>query len=174
MSVTNPPKPVPVEPGPGQESAWDYSVPPRLEDTGRHLQVFFGGELIAETRRAKRVLETGHPPVYYFPREDVRMELLRENPLATWCDWKGLARYFDLEAGGARAEAAAWELPLPTRIYEPIRGWIAFYAQKMDACFVDGERAAPQPGEYYGGWVTGEVVGPFHGEPGSEDWPRQR
>lgn len=159
-----------IEPGPGQESVWDYPRPPALEDTSRHIQVRFNGVTIADTRRAKRVLETSHPPVYYIPPEDVRMDLLKENPDATWCEWKGLARYYDVEVGGVRATAAAWYFPLPTRIYEPMKGYIAFYPQAMEACFVEGERVRPQPGSYYGGWITGDVVGPFKGEPGTEGW----
>ena len=158
-------RPTPETPGPGQESVWDYPRPPALEDTSRLIQVRFNGVTIVETRRAKRVLETSHPPVYYIPREDVRMEYLTENPRATWCEWKGLARYYDVEVGGKKAEAAAWYFPLPTQIYEPMKGYIAFYPQLMEACLVDGERAKPQPGGFYGGWITGDVVGPFKGEP---------
>lgn len=153
-----------IEPGPGQESVWDYPRPPALEDTSRLIQVRFNGVTIAETRRAKRVLETSHPPVYYIPPEDVRMEYLTENPRATWCEWKGLARYYDVEVGGEKALAAAWYFPLPTQIYEPMKGYVAFYPQLMEACFVDGERAKPQPGGFYGGWITADVVGPFKGE----------
>lgn len=159
-----------IEPGPGQESVWDYPRPPALEDTFRHIQVRFHGVTIADTRRAKRVLETSHPPVYYIPPEDVRMDLLKENPDATWCEWKGLARYYDVEVDGVRAPAAAWYFPLPTRIYEPMKGYVAFYPQVMEACFVDGERVRPQPGDFYGGWITSDVVGPFKGEPGTEGW----
>jgi uncharacterized protein (DUF427 family) len=159
-----------IEPGPGQESAWDYPRPPALEDTSRHIQVRFNGVTLADTRRAKRVLETSHPPVYYIPPEDVRMDLLTENPDATWCEWKGLARYYDVEVDGLRAPAAAWYFPLPTRIYEPMKGYVAFYPRAMEACFVDGERVQPQPGDFYGGWITSDVVGPFKGEPGTEGW----
>lgn len=160
----------PEKPAPDQESVWDYPRPPRVDDTDHHLEVWLNGVRIAETRRAKRVLETSHPPVYYFPREDVRLELLHENPDSSWCEWKGLACYYDIEVNGRREPAAAWFFPLPTRIYEEMKGWIAFYPQRMDACLVDGERAEPQPGGFYGGWITKEVVGPFKGAPGSEGW----
>jgi uncharacterized protein (DUF427 family) len=93
------------------------------------------------------------------------MEFLRENPRATWCEWKGLARYYDVEVNGERAETAAWYFPLPTRIYEPMKGYVAFYPQAMEACLVDGERVQPQPGSFYGGWITREIVGPFKGGP---------
>jgi uncharacterized protein (DUF427 family) len=141
-----------------QESVWDYPRPPAMEDSSRHIEVRFNGVTIAETRRAKRVLETSHPPVYYIPPEDVRMDLLTENPHATWCDWKGLARYYDVEVAGKRAEAAAWYYPLPTRIYEPMKGYVAFYPRAMDACFVDGERVEGQEGDEYGGWITREIA----------------
>jgi uncharacterized protein (DUF427 family) len=152
-----------IEPGPGQESVWDYPRPPALEDSAKLIQVRFNGVTIAETRRAKRVLETSHPPVYYIPPEDVRMELLAENPRATWCEWKGLARYYDVEVNGERAVSAAWYYPLPTQIYEPMKGYIAFYPQAMEACYVDGERVRPQAGGFYGGWITSDIVGPFKG-----------
>jgi uncharacterized protein (DUF427 family) len=160
----------PEKPGPGQESVWDYPRPPRVEDARRHLQVWLHGVCIADSRSAKRVLETSHPPVYYFPPEDVRMEHLHEIADASWCEWKGLARYCDVEVNGRREPAAAWFYPLPTRIYEEMKGYIAFYPQRMDACLVDGERAEPQPGGFYGGWITRDVVGPFKGAPGSEGW----
>lgn len=160
----------PIEPAPGQESVWDYPRPPRLEDTSRHLQVLFNGVVIADTRRGKRVLETSHPPVYYFPPEDVRLEHLRQNPEGSWCEWKGLAQYYDLEVNGRRAPSAAWYFPLPTRIYEEMKGWIAFYPQRVDKCLVDGEEVTPQPGDFYGGWITQDIVGPFKGGPGSAGW----
>lgn len=158
-----------IEPAPGQESVWDYPRPPAMEDTSKLIQVRFNGVTIAETRRAKRVLETSHPPVYYIPPEDVRMEFLTENENATWCDWKGLARYYDVEVEGKRAESAAWYFPLPTRIYEPMKHYVAFYPQAMEACFVDGERVQAQEGDY-GGWITGDIVGPFKGGPGTMEW----
>lgn len=160
----------PIEPAPGQESVWDYPRPPRVENTSRHLQVIFEGVVIADTRRAKRVLETSHPPVYYIPPQDVRMEYLRENPDGTWCEWKGLALYYDLEVNGRSVPLAAWFYPLPTRIYEEMKGYIAFYPQRVDTCTVDGEVVVPQPGEFYGGWITQDVVGPFKGEPGTAEW----
>ena len=160
----------PEKPAPGQESVWDYPRPPRVDDTDRHLEVWLNGVRIADTRRAKRVLETSHPPVYYFPPEDVRREFLHENPNNSWCEWKGLACYYDLDVNGRRETAAAWFYPLPTQIYEKMKGYIAFYPGRMDACLVDGERAEPQPGGFYGGWITKDVVGPFKGVPGSAVW----
>ncbi|HYX23096.1 MAG TPA: DUF427 domain-containing protein [Thermoanaerobaculia bacterium] len=159
-----------IEPGPGQESVWDYPRPPRVEDSSRLIQVRFNGVTLAETRHALRVLETSHPPVYYFPPSDVRMEHLKPNPRATWCEWKGLARYYDVEVNGRTAPAAAWHFPLPTRIYEPIKEYVAFYPQAMEACLVDGEQVQSQEGDFYGGWITHEIVGPFKGGAGTAGW----
>jgi uncharacterized protein (DUF427 family) len=146
------------KPGPGQESVWDYPRPPRVEATSRRIQVFFGGEQIADSRRAKRVLETTHPPAFYLPREDVRMDCLESAEGVTWCEWKGRAIYFDAAAGGQNAPKAAWSYPDPSPGFEAIRDHIAFYPGKMEACLVDGERARPQPGGFYGGWITDDVV----------------
>jgi uncharacterized protein (DUF427 family) len=146
------------KPGPGQESVWDYPRPPRAEATLRRIQVFFGGEQIADTGRAVRVLETTHPPAYYVPREDVRMDLLRPAQAVTWCEWKGRAVYFDVAAGGKAAPNAAWSYPDPSAGFEAIRDYVAFYPAKMDACLVDGEQARPQPSGFYGGWITDDVL----------------
>ena len=116
-----------TEPGPGQESVWDYPGPPRLEKPARHVQVVFDGEVIADTRRASRVLETSHPPVYYIPPEDIRMECLTETGRRTWCEWKGQAGYYSLGVGGEHVDNAAWFHPDPTPGHEAIRGHVAFY-----------------------------------------------
>lgn len=160
----------PVEPAPGQESVWDYPRPPRVEDSARHVQVWFNGVLLADSRRAKRVLETSHPPTWYIPPEDVKLEHLRENEDSSWCEWKGLTHYYDVEVNGRRAPSAAWFYQMPTRMFEELRNHVAFYPHLMDACYVDGERAAPQEGGFYGGWITGDVVGPFKGGPGTAGW----
>ncbi len=162
--------PVPIEPQSGQESVWDYPRPPRVENSSRHLQVWFNGVLIAETRRAKRVLETSHPPTWYIPPEDVRREDLHENEERSWCEWKGLTHYCDVEVHGVRAASAAWFYHQPTLMYEELRGYFAFYPHKMEACYVDGERVTPQAGGFYGGWITKDVVGPFKGDPGTGGW----
>ncbi len=159
-----------IEPGPGQESVWDYPRPPRVEDSARHIQVVFNGQVIAETRRARRVLETSHPPVYYIPPEDVKKEFLAETKTATWCEWKGQARYYTVAVGGQEARDAAWFYPSPTPGYEAIRGYVAFYPGRVTACYVDGERVQAQPGDFYGGWITSDVVGPFKGGAGTIGW----
>lgn len=159
-----------VEPGPGQESVWDYPRPPRCEQTARTIEVFFAGERIAHSRRAYRVLETSHPPTYYLPPEDVREELLRPAGGGTICEWKGQARYFDVVVGDARAEAAAWEYAEPWQGFEELAGRVAFYAAAMERCIVDDEVVDAQAGSYYGGWITSDVTGPFKGAPGTAGW----
>ena len=159
-----------IEPAPGQESVWDYPRPPRVADCGKLLQVRFAGLLLAETRRAKRVLETSHPPVYYFPAADVRDEHLVASPERSWCEWKGLAFYYDVKVGDRLAASAAWSFPDPTVSYKEIRDHIAFYPSAMEACLVDGEVVKAQEGDFYGGWITRDVVGPFKGGSGTKGW----
>ena len=155
---------------PGQESVWDYPRPPRVEDSGRHIQVLFNGVVIADTRRARRVLETSHPPVYYIPPEDVRMEYLSATSRTTFCEWKGQAAYYSLTVGEQTAAQAAWFYPRPTSEFASIKDYIAFYPSKMEACFVDDQQVLPQPGDFYGGWITDDIIGPFKGGPGTTGW----
>jgi uncharacterized protein (DUF427 family) len=159
-----------IPPGPGQESVWDYLRPPRIEDAAKHIEVIFHGAMIADTRQAKRVLETSSPPVYYIPSEDVRMEHLARTSHGSFCEWKGHAGYYTVTVGDRRIENAAWFYANPTPAFASIRNYVAFYAGKMDACYIDGERVRPQAGDFYGGWVTHEIVGPFKGEPGTRGW----
>ncbi len=159
-----------IPPGEHEESVWDYPRPPRLESFGGRIEIIFGGVKIADTRRAKRVLETSHPPVYYIPRDDLRHEHLRKSPGVSWCEWKGRARYYDLAVGDRLEERVAWSYPDPAPAFSPIKDCFAFYAGPMDACFVNSEQAKPQPGRFYGGWITGNILGPFKGDPGSVGW----
>ena len=159
-----------IKPGPGQESVWDYPRPPRLEDTKRHIKIESGNETIVDTKRAKRVLETSHPPVYYLPPEDIRMEYLTMVPGTSFCEWKGLASYYDLSVGDRTVSRAAWYYPDPTDAYRDLKDYIAFYPSKMDRCLVDGEVVRAQAGDFYGGWITSDIVGPFKGEPGTGFW----
>lgn len=161
-----------IEPGPSQESVWDYPRPPRVEPSGKHIVVIFGGVTLAVTSRALRVLETSHPPVYYLPPEDVRMEYLSPTSRHTVCEYKGQASYYTISVNGKTAENAAWTYSHPARGYEAeaLASCIAFYPSRMDACYVDGERVQPQPGDFYGGWITSDIVGPFKGGPGTTGW----
>jgi uncharacterized protein (DUF427 family) len=163
-------KPKPIRPGPGQESVWDYPRPPRVEDVSKHIQVVFNGVTIVDTHQAKRVLETSHPPVYYIPKKDIQMEYLVEEVGSSVCEWKGQARYYTVAVGNRRVEGGAWSYPDPRHNYAALKDHLAFYAGPMDACTVDGELVEPQPGGFYGGWITGDIVGPFKGEPGTMGW----
>jgi uncharacterized protein (DUF427 family) len=153
-----------------KESVWDFPRPPRAEATLKRIRVYFGGELVADTNRAIRILETSHPPVCYIPREDVRSEFLKPSSRHSFCEFKGSASYWTLDVDGKISEDAAWSYEHPERDYELIRGCFAFYASKVDECFVDERRVQPQPGSFYGGWVTSDIVGPFKGGPGSGGW----
>ena len=159
-----------VQPQPGQESAWDYPRPPRLEPTGRQIQVVFDGVTIVDSRRALRVLETSHPPVYYVPPDDVRMEHLTPTHRRTFCEWKGTATYFTVTVGDRSARDAAWSYPEPTPDFAPLASYFAFYPGKIDTCLVDGIPVRAQPGDFYGGWITPDIVGPFKGDPGIGGW----
>ena len=159
-----------IQPAPGQESVWDYPRPPRLEDVNKQIQIIFNGVEIANTRSAKRVLETSHPPVYYIPPSDIKMEYLVRTPNSSFCEWKGRAGYYTIVVGDKQAENVAWFYPDPTPSFATIKDYVAFYAHVMDACYVDGEKVQPQPGNFYGGWITSDIVGPFKGSPGSWGW----
>jgi len=166
-------RPGPVErvvPGPGQESVWDYPRPPRVEPVPERLRVIVDGEILAETSRGMRVLETAGAPVYYFPPEDVRTDRLATSPHTSFCEWKGTAGYHTFVGAGRRIENVAWSYPAPNAGYEAIRGYLAFYPGRVDEAWVGDERAMPQPGHFYGGWVTSRIVGPIKGEPGSQGW----
>jgi uncharacterized protein (DUF427 family) len=163
-------KPKRIEPGPGQESVWDYPRPPRLEDCSKKISVLFNGEVVAETRRAKRVLETSHPPTYYIPPEDVGIKSLKPSGRTSFCEWKGRASYFDLRAKDRISREAAWAYPNPSPVYSSIRGYVAFYASKVDACYVGDEKVTPQEGDFYGGWITKNIAGPLKGSKGTEGW----
>lgn len=164
------PQPKPLPAGPGQESVWDYPRPPRFERGSRHVQVFFAGNCIADSTRAVRVLETSHPPVFYFPWDDIQPGALQVVEATSFCEFKGVAHYFDVSAAGQSVQRAAWSYPAPSPAAQSIRYHVAFYPRLMDRCLVDGEQASAQPGRFYAGWVTGEVVGPFKGERGSHGW----
>jgi len=152
------------------DSVWEYPRPPRLEPTTKHLKVVLGGEVIAETRRAYRVLETSHPPNYYFPPDDVRAGVLEPAEGASFCEFKGRAHYFKVLGGDREVNEAAWGYTDPSPAFAAIKDHVAFYAGRMDACFVDDELVTPQPGDFYGGWITADIEGPFKGGPGTRGW----
>jgi uncharacterized protein (DUF427 family) len=168
--VTMMPRPTPEKPGPGQESVWDYPRPPRLEEFRGSITIELGGETVASTDRGWRVLETSHPPTYYLPAAAFGDGVLRAATGSSWCEWKGQARYFDVVSARRIAERAAWNYPHPTRGFEPLADAVAVMATLVDRCTVNGEDVRPQPGGFYGGWITSWVVGPFKGIPGSMGW----
>jgi uncharacterized protein (DUF427 family) len=169
--VTGAERPTRIEPGPGQESVWDYPRPPRVEPVAERVRVVVDGFEIASTMSALRVLETAGAPVYYLPAADIRLDLVRPTGHVTLCEWKGSARYWSIVLPGGRTiPNAAWSYPQPKPGYEAIRDHLAFYAWAVDEAWVGDELATPQPGHFYGGWITSRIVGPFKGAPGSSGW----
>ncbi|MBC7518849.1 MAG: DUF427 domain-containing protein [Microbacteriaceae bacterium] len=155
---------------PGQESVWDYPRPPRVEAVPERITVTLGGKRMVDTVGAVRVLETSHPPVYYVPRADIIAGTLSNAEGNSWCEFKGRAKYLSLRAGDRVAERSAWYYPQPSPGFELLTDRIAIYCAQMDSCTVDGEEVTPQPGDFYGGWITSRVVGPFKGAPGTLGW----
>jgi uncharacterized protein (DUF427 family) len=159
-----------IEAGPGQESVWDYPRPPRLERTDALVRVEHAGAVVAETRAAWRVLETSQPPAFYLPADDVAQDLLRPTTHHSFCEWKGQASYVDVVVGDVVAVQAGWRYPSPTPAFAEIRDHLAFYPQRVDACWVDDEQVEANEGSFYGGWITSKVVGPFKGGAGTASW----
>jgi uncharacterized protein (DUF427 family) len=159
-----------IIPKAGQESVWDYPRPPRVEPVHKRVVVVFNGETIADTTNAKRVLETSHPPSYYIPPEDIRQDVLVMERRTTVCEFKGSAHYYSLELDGKQSPNAAWAYSSPRAGFETIRDHLAFYPSRVDACFVDDEQVQTQEGDFYGGWITQDIVGPFKGGPGTWGW----
>jgi len=155
--------------GPDQESVWSYPRPAIAEPCARHIVIRHQGETIAETRASVRVIETSHPPTYYLPPDCVSARL-RASPHRSICEWKGQASYVDLVLADETLRQVGWRYPSPTPAFAILAGFIAFYAEPFDECLVDGEPVTPQPGGFYGGWITSHVVGPFKGVPGSRFW----
>ena len=155
-------------PGPGQESVWDYPRPPKLVPDGRLVKILYGYHTIASSNSTYRILETASPPSFYLPPQDVNWEMLKPAPGSSMCEWKGSANYWYLSSNPALG-VVGWSYPEPTPAFERIRGSISFYPALL-ACYVSNERVSAQPGNFYGGWITKEIVGPFKGEPGTGHW----
>lgn len=162
------PKPDPISPG--QESVWSFPRPSIAQPTPARIVIEHGGTIVADTRASIRTLETSHPPSYYIPRRDIAPVLLREAEGASFCEWKGVAVYWDVVIGDIELARVGWSYPQPTPPFAALRDHIAFYAAPFDRCSVDGEAVHPQPGGFYGGWITSAVAGPFKGVPGSRGW----
>ncbi len=153
-----------------QGSVWGYPRPPRVEAVTGPVSVCFAGEIIADTTRALRVLETSHPPVYYFPPDDVRWDLLVPAPGGSFCEFKGEASYVTIVTKNRRSERAGWLYKTPTSAFRSIAGYTAFYASRVDQAKVGDALVLAQPGDFYGGWITSWVIGPFKGAPGTTGW----
>jgi len=157
--------------GGGVERVWDYPRPPAVSPCERRVRVEWAGEVLADSIHALRVLETSHPPTIYIPPAEVRLGLLTGSDVGpTWCEFKGQARYLDAIVAGRRAKAVAWSYAHPTAGYEALREHIAFYPGRLDAAWLDDERVQAQPGDFYGGWITRDLVGPFKGPAGTRGW----
>ncbi len=152
-----------IQPKKGQESVWDYPRPPKIDYDHRRIIVTVGDVTIADTTNAIRILETASPPTFYLPPSDVNFDLLKSSTGKSRCEWKGVAKYWKVESEHQLIDHNAWSYPNPFEDYKEIREYLAFYPAKAD-CFVDDERVRPQPGGFYGGWITNEIVGPVKGE----------
>lgn len=152
------------------ERVADYPRPPRLEPAGQRVRIEFAGQEIAGTDRAWRVLETFHPPTYYLPMTAFAPGALVPSARGSVCEWKGRAQYWSIAAGGRTASDAAWGYSDPLPAFAALRDHVAVYAGPMDACWVGDARVEPQPGGFYGGWITPGLVGLFKGGPGTLHW----
>ena len=153
-----------------QESVWDYPRPPRVEPSSEHVVLTHAGVVVADTTTSYRVLETSHPPTYYLPRGAFAEGVLRPGDGTSWCEWKGRATYLGVVVGDAVVPAVGWTYAEPSRGFEAIRDHVAVYPGRLDRCTVDDELVQAQPGDFYGGWITSRVTGPFKGAPGTTGW----
>ncbi|WOH19278.1 DUF427 domain-containing protein [Paenarthrobacter sp. GOM3] len=165
-----PKRPQRITPQGGEESVWDYPRPPVVEHRSERIVVRLGGRVIADTVDSVRVLETSHPPVYYLPFEAFPTGVLVPVEGGTFCEFKGLAAYFDVASDGVVASRGGWTYPEPTQGFEALRTRVALYPGRMESCEIDGEQVEAQAGGFYGGWITRRIVGPFKGEPGTAGW----
>lgn len=160
----------PEKPDCDQESVWDYPRPPRVQKSNKRVRIIFNGKTIVDTTDAYRVLETSHPPSYYIPQKDIKMEYFTKTSRRTVCEWKGAASYWTIEVDNKKVDNTAWMYPTPNQDFEDIKDHLAFYPSKMDECYVDDERVQAQAGDFYGGWITSDIVGPFKGGAGTLGW----
>ncbi|MEM9209043.1 MAG: DUF427 domain-containing protein [Pseudomonadota bacterium] len=156
-----------IEPGPGQESVWDFPRPPVAEPCNRAIRVVAGGTVLAEASTSYRLKETASPPTFYLPPSAVKAGILIPTAGQSFCEWKGAASYHALE--GDPSTAVAWSYPNPSKAFSMLLDHVSFYPGRVE-CYVDGERVRPQAGGFYGGWITDDVVGPFKGDAGTGHW----
>lgn len=159
-----------ITPGPGQESVWDYPRPPAIEPFKGHLRIVLNGVIVADSNRSYRVLETSHPPTYYIPIADFREGVLIKTSGTSYCEWKGMAEYYNLKAGEELVRKCAWGYPDPNTRFADIKDHVSVYAHLMEACYVNDELVKAQEGDFYGGWITSNIVGPFKGGAGTWGW----
>lgn len=152
------------------ENVWDYPRPPSIEPSDERIVIELGGHVIADSTRSLRVCETSHPPTYYLPTEAFVEGVLQPATGTSDCEWKGKASYFDLVTPERIASRAAWTYPEPSRGFAALADHVAVYPGRVDRCTVDGETVEPQGGDFYGGWITSRVTGPFKGAPGTMGW----
>ena len=162
--------PIPEPVAPGQENVWSFPRPAIAKPTRAHVVIEHAGTIVADTRASIRTLETSHPPSYYISREDIAPGVLRRAHGTTVCEWKGEAVYWDVVIGDIVLPRVGWSYPRPTPDFAALRDYVAFYAAPFDRCSVDGDTVVPQPGAFYGGWITPDLAGPFKGIPGSMGW----
>ena len=153
-----------------QESVWDYPRPPRVDPVSEHITVTHLGKELVSSNQSVRVLETSHPPTYYIPISDFAEGVLVPVDGQTYCEFKGAASYFDVVVGNTRMSRAAWTFENPTKGFEVLTGKVALYASKVDRCTVGEEVVQAQEGDFYGGWITSKIFGPFKGAPGTWGW----
>lgn len=158
------------KPKAGQESVWDYPRPPKLENFNGHIRILLNNEVIVDSNQSFRVLETSHPPTYYLPISDFRTGVLQAIPKTSFCEFKGMASYWNLVLNGRIARQAAWGYPNPTNSYAALRDTVSVYAHLVDACYINNEKVQAQEGDFYGGWITSNIVGPFKGGAGTWGW----
>jgi uncharacterized protein (DUF427 family) len=158
------------QPTTSAECVWDYPRPPIVVPSTAHVRVVHRGVVVAQSNEVLRVLETSQPPTYYIPRYDVRQDLIVPSRSASLCEWKGIGTYWSLRIDGHVDLDVAWGYQHPMPDYRQIAGYLAFYAQKVDECWVDDEQVEPNQGSFYGGWVTSTIEGPFKGAPGTDRW----
>ena len=159
-----------IDPAVGQTSVWDFPNAPLVEAFNKNIRIYYKGLLIADTWQAKRVLEKAHPPVYYIQLQDIQMHYLTPNREISFCAYKGKSSFFNLVVGSDTVTDVGWTYAKPTSKYVELIGYIAFFAGKGCDCYVDDELAIPQPSEFFGGWVTSDIVGPFKGGEGTWEW----
>ncbi|WP_421765424.1 DUF427 domain-containing protein [Ekhidna sp.] len=159
-----------VKPDPGQESVWDYPRPPAIEQYSKHIRIVFNETIILDTNHSFRILETSHPPSYYLPKSSFKKGVLIKTAKTSFCEFKGRAHYYNIVLDNQIVKDAAWGYDSPNHRYGAIKNHICVYAKLMEACFINHERVTPQPGGFYGGWITKNVVGPFKGVPNSWGW----